>query len=402
MKTIKVGSTKLLEASEPKQTSSIKLNELWLLFLRLLMLSVLVFILAEPGTLQTENNDALNYVVEASLLNDERMRTILDTVPKESVRILKKGFPKWGDYEFNVSNQPPSYWQLAQQMDAIPADSIVIFSEGSITKLHGARPEISANTRWIVLEADSAKQQLLEVAHKESYAEVLSVSSGAKFLSFKKDTISLASDLITTNRNKDSVLLSSYNAKDWMAFTKQRPIQIGILAHDTLYRQVQYLKAAYRGIAHYLNRPVKIEILKRPNDVSDFDFDTLVSFDNELPVTLETNLLLYRPDIFSNQLIVEGPTNTIFHLTRLLDIENIVKEHLPQKLLKLLQLRTDLSDVINSNDLRSVAENELQPIKSKKESLKNNARLFELTPWLWLFFMVLVIGERVLSKSRKQ
>ncbi len=402
MKTIKVGSTKLLEASEPKQTSSIKLNELWLLFLRLLMLLALVFLLAEPSIARTEKNVALNYVIEASLLNDERMRAILDTVPKESVRILKNGFPKWGDYEFNAANQQLSYWHLAQQMGAIPADSIVIFSEGSLTRLKGARPEIKANTRWIVLEVDSAKQRLIDATHKESYAEVLAVSSDAKLLSFKKDTIAFDSDLITVNRNKDSIRISSNNAKDWLALKKNRPLQIGILAHDTLYRQVQFLKAAYRGISHFLNRPVEIEILKHPDDVDDFDFDTLVSFGNELPEAWETTLLLYRPDAFSNQLIAEGPTNTIFHLTRLLDIENIVDEHLPQKLLKLLPLRTELSDVIHSNDLRIVAEAELQPMKSEEEGLKNRASLVELTHWLWLFFVAVVVGERVLSKRRKQ
>lgn len=401
VKTIKVGSTKLLQASEPKQTSSIKLNELLLLFLRLLIIFLLVFILAVPSISKTEKNVAINYVIEPSLLNEDRMSSMLDTIPKESVRILENGFPSWDEYEDKEFPKSPFYWQLAQQIHSIASDSIVVFSKGFMKGVKGKRPTIKANTRWITFEQNTAAQKTLEVTHKESYVEVLSSSGDGSILSFKKDTISLDSDLIVMNTSKDSIRLKSSNSKSWLALQRNTPIQIGIVNNDSLQEQIRYFKAAYHGISKFLNRHVEIEILNSLDDVSDYDFDTLISFDT-LAVTSEATILMYSPDEFADELIEKGPTRNIFHLTKLLDSENIVYEHLPERLLRLLDLNIDLEEIIKSNDLRTLAENELQPLKSEEKLLKNTAGIFQLTPWLWMLFILVVVLERILSKLRKQ
>ncbi|TMM53758.1 hypothetical protein FEE95_17825 [Maribacter algarum] len=400
VKTIKVGSTKLLEASEPKQTSSIKLNELWLLLLRLLTILLLVFIMAEPSITSMEENTAISYLVESSLVNDERMRSILDTISKESVRILESGFPKWNDYDFSKLSNTPSYWQLAREMQFIPSDSIVIFSRGFRKGLKGKRPKIKTNTHWIVVESNEINQNLTEAKEKDAYAEVLTMSSNTNSLSFKKDSISFDSDLIEFNTQKDSIRLLTSDSKDWIALKKDIPIKIGILENDSLSNQVQFIQAAYRGISRFLDRPLKIEVL---NDIKDIeDFNTLITFDHTLTLETQANVISYQPDTFASQLITEGPTQNLFHLTELLNSENIVKEHLPEKLLKLLNQRAGLERTIRMSDVRTVAENELQPLKSEVKLIKNTAGLVQMTSWLWLALILVIILERIVSKLRKQ
>ncbi|NND11568.1 MAG: hypothetical protein HKN96_10170, partial [Flavobacteriaceae bacterium] len=71
-KTIKIGSIKLLSEADSKQSRSIKLNEYWLLLLRMLSVALLVFILAEPGFIKKTPTNPLTYIVEPALLEDRK------------------------------------------------------------------------------------------------------------------------------------------------------------------------------------------------------------------------------------------------------------------------------------------------------------------------------------------
>jgi hypothetical protein len=128
-RTIKIGSTKLLRESDPKQSSSIHLNELWLLFLRMLALTVLVLILAEPRLKQKSDPVPVTYLVENSLLSYEQVTSILDTVNSDaSIRLLEPGFPEYDNDYLAEDPVTPNYWQLAKEMEELETDSIVVFT----------------------------------------------------------------------------------------------------------------------------------------------------------------------------------------------------------------------------------------------------------------------------------
>ena len=402
LKTIKVGSIKLLQASEPKQTSSIRINELWLLFLRLLTVLLLVLILAEPRITSVKENLTIQYLIEPSLLNDERLSSILDSIPKEAVRILETRFPKWDDYDVVKPSKALNYWQLAQQMKSLPADSIVVFSKGLVKGIKGARPIIQANTRWIVIEPELGTEKAIAVRQKDASVEVLSISNDERTLSFKKKRITSASDLVEINLKGDSIRLKAHGSEDWMLLKKSNPIRICIVNTDSLLEQISYFKAAYRGISKFLDRPLEIDSFENLDSIKLDDYHTIISFENTELIHAKVNQLRYQPNEFANQLIENGPAKNIFHLTELLNSENIIKEYLPVKLWSLLDLNTDLEYVINANDRRVVSEKELQPLTYDGERLKSTIATVQLTPWLWLFFILVILVERILAKLRKQ
>ena len=70
-KIIKIGSIKFLTPSDSKQSSRIKLNELWLLFLRMFIISILAIILSEPQWQSKSKNIPITYIVDPILLNTE-------------------------------------------------------------------------------------------------------------------------------------------------------------------------------------------------------------------------------------------------------------------------------------------------------------------------------------------
>ena len=71
-KTIKVGSLKFLQESDSQKSSSIKLNEFWLLLLRMLLITILVFILAAPRLHYKSENSPITYLVEKSLFSSSK------------------------------------------------------------------------------------------------------------------------------------------------------------------------------------------------------------------------------------------------------------------------------------------------------------------------------------------
>src|SRR6056297_2328647 len=95
-KTIKVGSIKFLHESESRKSSSIKLNEFWLLLLRMLLVTILVFILAEPNLNYKNENSPITYLVERSLLSSSEVKSLTDSLNNTAeVRFLETDFPEY-------------------------------------------------------------------------------------------------------------------------------------------------------------------------------------------------------------------------------------------------------------------------------------------------------------------
>lgn len=400
--TIKIGSIKFLEASEPKQTSSIKLNEWWLLFLRVLSILLLVLIISEPSITRSKENIAVSYVVEPSLINDERMASLLDTLPEGSVRLLEKGFPEWEDADVKTLVKNPNYWQLAQEMKSISADSIIVFSRGLLKGIHGSRPNIHANTKWIIIESEEVIEKSISAIQKSTHIELLSVSSSGKQLAFQRDSIANDSGDLEISGSRDSIKLKTPDKSDWMTLTNQESLRVGIVSNDSLTEQYLYLRAAYRAISKYIEIPIEVEDLTDLDPLKTSAFNTIIVYENEIPKGSNGTFLIFRPDKLAKHLITEGPSPNIFYLTKFLDSENSINEQLPEKLLALLQRHKDVASSIEAIDQRILSETELQPIRSKVANEKNIASIFKITPWLWLFLVLVLLVERMLSKYRKQ
>ena len=144
-KTIKIGSVQLLKKADTKQSRSIKLNEFWLLVLRLFLISILVLIISNLHIRKKVDTVAITYIVESSLLQNKEFKSILDTITTEApMRLLQNGFPEI-DLETNHQLDPeiPNYWQLSKEMESLPSDSIIVFTSAYQSGFKGLRPEIT-------------------------------------------------------------------------------------------------------------------------------------------------------------------------------------------------------------------------------------------------------------------
>ncbi len=400
-KTIKIGSIQLLSEADSRQNSSIKLNELLLLLMRLLLITLVVLIMAEPQIKRDFENTKLTYLVEPSLNKNKTIATFLDTIKTEaSFRLLQKGFP-----EFNLDDIPsssetvPNYWQLAQEMDDLHSDSIIVFTNGFLKGLKGKRPEINANVEWIVLDEGETAEKIIKATKKDEEIELLSLVSNSQSLSYKKNMVSDKSNAIELNEASDSIKIDN----KWRALEAATPLKILIFNDASFSKEARYIDAAFKAISKYINRPVEIRALNNNStNLDTANFDCVVWLSKQESIEVSGKLLVFKPDIFASSLIVEGATNNVFYLTKALDSEIIIDEHLPEQLIKVLDLNSNLSNTILENDKRIIAKQELQPIYNATETQKNYASVSNISNWLWMLIAGLLGLERIVANYRKQ
>src|SRR5690606_7496902 len=203
-RTIKIGSIELLREKDPKRSSSISPNEFWLLLLRMLAITLLVFILAEPRLTAKTENSPITYLVEPSLLSQEDVSAILDTLDPQAVRLLQSGFPIYKNEDLKEVEKIPNYWQLAAEMDALKTDSIVVFTRALVSGLKGKRPWINRNINWVIINPEETGTSLLSARMKGDEVVLTSVAGDHQILKFKEEFLSLSGEGLNVNAFGDS------------------------------------------------------------------------------------------------------------------------------------------------------------------------------------------------------
>jgi len=403
-KTIKVGSTKLLSESDARQSRSIQLHEFLLLFLRIVLVSVLVFIITGPQIKKSVTTTSIMYLIEPSLLGEERMHSIIDTIEKgTSLRLLQEGFPEFEKYELDQKRlKTPNYWQLAKDMETLQADSIVVFIQGFLSGIKGMRPQVHKNIRWFAFDSETSTDMVLEVTKKQDSLQLLSVVSDPYQLSFKKELISEKDSKIQFNVTKDSIRFILKGKQQIQLITREIPTKVLLFYEDSLANEKVYIEASLSAISTYLDKQIQVESTQRIDafDLSTFDLIVWLS-PNSIPVT-STKLLAYKPDVFADKIIETGPVHTVFYLTASLNTENSIDRNVSEELLKLFDFHRDKEDEINRYDMRSIDTAALVPIKKEVTTDKKKFELLDISNWLWLLLGVLCIAERGVSKFRQQ
>ncbi len=397
-KTIKIGSIKFLTEANPKQASSIQLNELLLLFLRLLLLALLVLILGEPQWNRQAENQPVAYLIEPVLLKNPEIRLMIDSLPEGTVRLLKADFPKWErDQVLQNSEKIPNYWQLAQEMKNLRADSVVLFTRALLQGINGKRPAVDANINWVILNPETVQNQMILAEKEGDSIKLVSVYSNSNLLTFDPKKISQNRNEI--NQERDSISLQLNGKLFKLPLIIQDTLRIQISASDSLSAEKKYIDASFRALGSYMGQPLK---LFEDGDSVNNETDILIWLKNEQIPDISGRILTYKPDILAKNLIIPTANRNVFNLTQHLNSENIISGNLPEQLLTLLDLYPNLNAEIVKYDLRSLSKNELQTRPTDSRNLKNNPNSIDLSQWFWLAFILLLIAERLTAFYRKQ
>jgi hypothetical protein len=384
-KRIKVGSIKFLQEIDSKKSKSIALNEIILLLLRILLLSVLAFIIAEPRLDDKVENTAITYIIEPSLLNFSEVKTLVDSLEAETdVRLLEHGFPSY-DTRFTIDSfsETPHYWQLSRELEDLTTDSIVVFTQAFYKGVKGKRPQLSTSINWVNLDVKKPEQRRLALLQTDDEIELISVWSDANELNYIKELYS---------ENKE--------LEDFIPVFSKQLLKLNFFTDDEFYAEEKYLKSAFSAISKYLNQPVEIKNLEAEGDVS--SDEVLIWLSTNPTPAFEGQLLKFKSDVPANSLIEKAEVDNEFYLTSKLNSENIIEEHLAEELISFLNLNSDVEKEAEKYDIRVMDLDVLKPKldKSLKPEVVKAGR--DVSPYFWLVFFVLLISERLVSKYRKQ
>ena len=102
-KIIKIGSIRHLEETNSKQFKSIRLNELVLLLLRCLIITILVLFLS-GFHFQTLEKSGKWLMVESGLERDDQLSVLIDSLKRNGFEIkrLTRGFPDLNDSTYET------------------------------------------------------------------------------------------------------------------------------------------------------------------------------------------------------------------------------------------------------------------------------------------------------------
>lgn len=401
-KTIKIGSIKLLSEEDTKQSHSLDLNELLLLFLRLSIIILVVLIMAEPLLKKESTNVPITYIIEPSLITDQALISILDSLETDSsIRLLQSGFPDYDEENsLNTNTGTPHYWQLAKDMESLHTDSIVVFSRAFANGLKGKRPTIKKNTEWVIIDDSRTQEQLIDISRKENAIETLALISDHQSLSFKKEAIPLNTSNL--NDSKDSIQITFNDKQEWFAI---RPVssQNILIYHDDQYSdESRYIEAGIKAISQHLDQ--RIEITKtQETDNMDLSLFNAVVWLSDSPLTqTASRTLKIKLNALERNILVNGQTKNEFFLTSRLNSENIIDKHLTEHLLTWLNFDSELEGKIQSLDQRVVQKAEIIPIYKDEKSLNTFTETLSVTKWLLLLLALLSVTERIIAYLRKQ
>jgi hypothetical protein len=389
-KTIKVGSLKFLQESDSQKSSSIKLNEFWLLLLRMLLITILVFILAEPRLYHKSENSPITYLVEKSLLSSSEVRSLTDSLNNTAeVRFLETDFPEYQpEIVKDTLSESPNYWKLAKEMETLKTDSVVVFTNAFVGGIKGKRPEISKNIHWINLNPGTAKTNLVGAVKRGDEIERISVISDAEEFKFQKEKQNLTTSEIETEFENIPVV-------------ELDTLRVKIYSEEEFQVESKYIKASFLALEKYLEHPIEILNFEEENFNSNSEEILIWLSEKPAPKT-EEKVLVFRKDSLANSLIEQGNSKNEYYLIGDLNSENIVEEYFAEQLLEILNLYPEINKEAAKYDVRMMNLALLKPIFEEASESSKNRDGRDISKYLWILLIILILSERALARVRKQ
>ncbi len=392
-KIVKVGSIKWLPNEESNKSSSLQLNEIWLLIMRCLMIGLLAFLMAEwllpKDTLQKDI-----VLIQPDKLTDQRLLSALDTLSAtHEIRLLQEGLPQFNPEEdITIEDIGLSIWELASAINQLPQDTLLIIASTDLNTVSGKRPVFIKTLQWILLEPLSQQQYLAYAFEYNGQRRFIIGDSNSQLTSYKH----LTEDEVALNIEVKADSAKLINTSDWVAIKQLDSIDITIVYEAEYEQDKTILLAALKAIEQVSNWPLNIEVATTYNGAK-AEGDWLFWCSSQpLPKT-EASILATVPTI-GNALMVPTKQPNVIHLTKRLNYELSLQNQLTFQLLQLL-INTPFADI---QEVRQLSLAQIQPQFEPSSAKQKSTLAAAHNQWLWLIFSLLFILERFISAKRKQ
>ncbi|SIR22104.1 BatA domain-containing protein [Maribacter ulvicola] len=402
-KTIKIGSVQLLSESKSKQSSSIQLNEWWLLVLRMGIISLLVLLLAKPQWQTKVKNSELTYIMEPELVRNENFMSRFNALNEsQEIRLLKKDLPvRNEDEQIAKTSAVQDYWALASEMDGLNTDSIVVFTTGFASGLKGARPETKKKINWIVIDSALSKNHPLLAYKKDDGFQLYTAWSTPDATKITSKTITLGEEYALSSGG-DSLVISRFNPAQKVPVVNQNTIEVSLFYSDSLGVDKTYLEASLKALSMYLDKEIKVASQLDTEIDEDKEADVIIWLSAKPHPETTQKLLVWKEDTKAQSIIIAGEDDNTYYLTKRINPENAVYERLTEKLLEVLNVNQEVEELLAEVDHRSVTTSELETMYVANDKKEKQLASWNVNPYLWLMLLILLLVERFVAYKRKQ
>ncbi|MTI23057.1 hypothetical protein E1176_18650 [Fulvivirga sp. RKSG066] len=383
---IKVGSTQFLPEVESKQSSSLRINEIILLVLRMILMGLLSFILAQLFFKSTANNESKLVFIDPLIADRPEANALLDSLANQEyeIKAFLPGFPNYDQEKHTQSAE--RHWQLVEELNRVNAQDIVLITSSVQKSFKGARPTSHRPLSWITLENQGTNMFLASAVQGRDSVYLVKGNSNREHTAFERDQI------LKGEIESDSDSTSFDGLKGTVRLIKDT-ITVRIHSGPGFERDAMYLKTAVESISEFSRYPLKI------SDNKQADWLFWLS-DEEIDGNQSNQIVRYKRDTLSCRLIIPTSDPRVYHITGRLNVVNVVKGSFVTQLFKVMRKEIEAGDQIEKFDQRQLAEAQLQPnyeVRSLNSTVKK-----PMNDWLWLLFLAVFATERIVSYVRKQ
>ncbi len=313
-KTLKVGSIAFLTESAKSQAKSLKLFELLLLLLRCLLLIVLVMLIAKPTwEKQIKTAEKGWILIEKGQVQEayNKFKPAIDTLIKNgyTFHYFNKEFKeaKLEDIlkirDDTAKKSGLSYWALLKELDqkVPPKLPVYLFTDNSLRRFSGSRPEISCNLKWIIYSSPDTTSGWLEKAYETANENIRLIIANSNF----SGTYFTYQNISQHNSNKFNLKVvdrkTFVSVGDTLHSIGNKSVQVDTAAiiitifTDKFREDANYLKAAINAIKDFTKYKIKVSVVSSLRNIPD-DYTWLFWLSEEtLPTSkIKNNVFLYE------------------------------------------------------------------------------------------------------------
>ena len=341
-KVIRVGSIRHVEESNTSQFKSVKLNEIFLLFLRSLMVALLVFILSGARCTNPPGGNVKWLVVENGIEIDSLKSTDYEV----------HEFPK-GDYRL-----------VAEQLGKVP-NEVVVISYSKAEGFNGERISLPKNVQWISAEGSPRK--------------------------FAATAWQAGDSVFVRNAVSGSILTSyttSIGVPDSIEIIKPQQISVNISADDK--SEADVITAAINVLKSEYRLPIQI---------SADDADWIFWLRQAKPKLSGDKQVVFSTP--GSGPLIERISSNVLHVNRKLDQDVAINENLVIELFKTLYPHLTTPQVSKNKDARTLPD-EFAWSSTIQQSLADTPSHAGIEKYLIAFFILSLATERFVAIRRNQ
>lgn len=373
-KVIRIGSLRHLHETSTQQFRGIRLNEILLLALRCLLLTLFVLMLSG---LHWRNERAQRWVlVEEGLDERPDIKTKIDSLVSQGFEAHQwgKGFPA---VENKKAHAPADQWQLIHELSVKKLEKAIIFSHARVNDFTGMRAAVPEFVTWVTVPQNADEFIAYAIRKGESTQLRQGYSNESKMYFVTRDESSLP----------DSVQIES-----------PETISIVIAADRGYGRDQRVVNAALDAISNLL--PVHLEITAQaPETLNSPKGNWLIWLsEKETPVV---DMSVIKLNESSSEELIEQSGPAQWTINRRLTVDVALKENLTVQLAELIVPRQKYSEPLATHDRRVMPDS---LILAGMTSGMSGAEAEEIPPatWLVILFLITLIIERMIAYQRNQ